>query len=79
MLKYALIALIALPLNVRAETYTVNGAKSKTRIEALSAAFKDHNAKIERCAYKEVQNKNEGKVICRPVELSPKGTLVLAK
>ena len=62
-----------------AETYVVNGTKDQTKLKAIMALASDPKAKVERCAYKEAQDKNEGAVICRTVELSPRGTIRLAK
>lgn len=74
-----LAALIALPLNLMAETYVINGSKDKTKLQALVAKAQDPKASVQRCQYKEKQDSNEGSVICRDVELSPRGTLRLIK
>lgn len=75
----SLYALLALPLNVNAETYTVNGTKDQGKLKAIVALANDPKAKVERCQYKEAQDSNNGAVICRPVELGPRGTIRLVK
>lgn len=71
--------LIASPLNLYAETYTVNGTKDQGKLKAIVALAADPKAKVERCQYKEKQDSNEGAVLCRPVELGPRGTIRLLK
>lgn len=83
MFKQALIlstlAITALYSVGHAETYTVDGTKGKTKLQAIVALANNPKAKVERCAYKETQDKNEGQVQCRLAELSPRGTIRLAK
>lgn len=83
MFKQALIlstlAVTALYSVGHAETYIVNGTKDQPKLKAIVALASDPKAKVERCAYKESQDSNEGKILCRAVEMSPRGTLRLAK
>ena len=72
-----LLAIVAHKAN--AETYVINGTKDATKLQAIVAAAKDPKAKIERCKFTEKTDSNEGAVVCRSVELSPRGTLRLQK
>lgn len=74
-----LIALIALPLSAVAETYTINGTKDQGKLKAIVALANDPKAKVEKCQYKEKQDSNEGAIVCRPVELGPRGNIRLVK
>lgn len=64
---------------VHAETYVIDGSKGKTKLEAIVAMAQNPKAKVERCKFTEKQDSNEGAVVCRAVELSPRGTLRLQK
>ena len=75
----SLFLLLVIVSHAKAETYNINSTKGATKLQAIVAAAKDPKTKIERCKYTEAQDSNEGKVICRAVELSPRGTLRLAK
>lgn len=72
-------ALIASPLNLYAETYIINGTKDQGKLKAIVALANDPKAQVQRCQYKEKQDSNEGAVLCRPVELGPRGTIRLVK
>ena len=73
------IVLFALPLHLYAETYIINGTKDQGKLKAIVALANDPKAQVQRCQYKEKQDSNEGAVLCRPVELGPRGTIRLVK
>jgi hypothetical protein len=74
---FALYALIASPLTANAETYVISGTKGKTKRDAIVALAKDPKTDVQRCKYTEAQDSNEGKVICKQVELGPRGSIRL--
>ena len=79
MLILALLMGIGFAKTVLAETYVINGTKDQTKLAAIVAAAKDPKSKIERCKFTEKTDSNEGAIVCRTVELSPRGTLRLQK
>ena len=62
-----------------AETYTIDGKTGSTKLQAIVAAAGNPKSKIERCKFTEKTDSNDGAVVCRSVELSPRGTLRLQK
>lgn len=62
-----------------AETYTVEGKKDQSKRQAIVALASNPKTKVERCKYTEGQDTNVGKVVCKTVELGPRGTIRLQK
>ena len=74
-----LLILLVLVTHAHAETYNVDGKTGQTKLSAIVAMANNPKAHIERCKFTEKTDSNEGAVVCRTVELSPRGTLRLQK
>jgi hypothetical protein len=79
MIKVTIITILLVSGLANAETYTINGKQGSTKLQALVALAQNKDAKVERCKFTEDQDSNKGSVKCKPVELSPRGTIRIQK
>lgn len=62
-----------------AETFVINGKEKQNKLQAIVALAQNPKTKVERCKFTEGQDSNEGKIVCKTVELGPRGTIRLQK